>query len=189
MSDAGELRALLERIGNLLRQELRRSGAGYGLQPVQIEALHYLSLCNRFSDTPQGVAEYLGLTKGTVSQTLKLLVARGLIRKSPDAEDRRVVHLALTDSGSRALAASVPPALLEAAVGRMPPGQRQSVATVLRRLLAGLQQANEGRSFGVCRSCRYHRIVDARKSRCELIGADLSLEDGGRICREHRAAA
>ncbi len=62
------------------------------LQPVQLSALHYLARCNRYSDTPLGVTEYLGLTKGTVSQSLKVLEGRGLISKLPDARDRRSVH-------------------------------------------------------------------------------------------------
>jgi len=189
VNEPTELHALLERIGNLLRQEVRRSGAAHGLQPVQLEALHYLSICNRFSDTPQGVAEYLGLTKGTVSQTLKVLEARGLVLKSPDPDDRRVVHLALTGSGNRALEASIPPALLDAALARLPPGRRRPLVTSLRELLAELQQANDGRPFGVCRGCRYHQVVSDTLSRCTLIGADLSGEDAGRICREHQAAA
>jgi MarR family transcriptional regulator, organic hydroperoxide resistance regulator len=189
MNDPGEVHALLERIGNLLRQEMRRSGADRGLQPVQLEALNYLAICNRFSNTPQGVAEYLGLTKGTVSQTLKVLEARGLIRKSPDPDDRRVVHLALTGAGARALAESIPPSLLATALAPLAPKQADAIAAALRNLLGELQRANDGRTFGVCRSCRYHAVVSATVSRCQLLGADLSSADAGRICREHLAAA
>ena len=64
---------LLERLAGLLRSESRKLLSEYGLQPVQFEALHYLSNCNRYSDTPMAVTEYLGQTKGSVSQTLKVL--------------------------------------------------------------------------------------------------------------------
>ena len=40
----------LERLSNLLRTEARRSGTAYGLQPVQLQALHYLAICNRYSE-------------------------------------------------------------------------------------------------------------------------------------------
>jgi MarR family transcriptional regulator, organic hydroperoxide resistance regulator len=183
-----ELHALLERIGNLLRQELRRGGGPLGLQPVQIEALHYVSLCNRYSDTPQGVADYLGLTKGTVSQTLKVLESRGLLRKTIDPEDRRVVHLSLTEAGRRVLEQSVPPALFADALGAMPAAQVHATLAALRGLLGTLQHANERRVFGVCRSCRFHTPLSATRSRCELIGTELSTEDAERICREHEAA-
>src|ERR1700674_5335522 len=69
---------LVERLGNLMRTELRKSGGDEALQPVHLQALIYLSKANRYSNTPQALAEYLGLTKGTVSQTLLLLDPRGL---------------------------------------------------------------------------------------------------------------
>ena len=84
---------LIERIGNLLRTELRKSGHDLGLQPVHLEALHFLSICNRYSDTPMAVTDYLGATKGTVSQTLKVLETKGYLTKVVDVKDRRVQHL------------------------------------------------------------------------------------------------
>ncbi|MCP4325394.1 MAG: MarR family transcriptional regulator, partial [Alteromonadales bacterium] len=62
-----ELFNIIERLANLLRQEIRLAGKELGLQPVQQEALYYLSICNKYSDTTLAVTEYLGLTKGTVS--------------------------------------------------------------------------------------------------------------------------
>ena len=38
--------------------------------------LFYLNQANRFSNTPQALTEYLGLTKGTVSQTVLVLESR-----------------------------------------------------------------------------------------------------------------
>nr|MBA3613554.1 MarR family transcriptional regulator [Nitrospirales bacterium] len=69
---AQEANDVLERLTNLQRMEARAFGLRYGLQPVQMEALTYLTQCNRYSNTPQAVAEYLGLTKGTVSQSLQV---------------------------------------------------------------------------------------------------------------------
>lgn len=89
----------LERLTSLMRVWSREQPLVAELQPVQLSALHYLARCNRYSDTPLGVTEYLGLTKGTVSQSLKVLEGRGLISKLPDARDRRSVHLRLTDAG------------------------------------------------------------------------------------------
>ena len=63
----------VERLSELLKVDSRQAGVEQGLQPVQVEVLHYLSICNKYSDTPMAVTEYLGLTKGTVSQTLKVL--------------------------------------------------------------------------------------------------------------------
>src|SRR3954466_15267052 len=92
---------LVERLGNLMRTELRKAGADETLQPVHVQALVYLSRANRYSNTPQALAEYLGLTKGPVSQTLLLLDRRGLIERFEDDVDRRVVRLRLSSPGEQ----------------------------------------------------------------------------------------
>ncbi|REJ80290.1 MAG: MarR family transcriptional regulator [Acidobacteria bacterium] len=177
----------LERLCSLLRADVRQRGLAHGLQPVQVEALCYLASCNRYSDTPQAVTEYLGSTKGTVSQTLKVLEREGLVLKSPDREDRRVVRLRLTARG-RALAGelSTPPLFVQAL------GDSQVDAELLdgelRALLVAAQRATGNRSFGVCHSCRFFRREGKRIFRCGLTEEPLSVADSERICREHDAA-
>lgn len=56
---------------------LARNGEVSGdLNPAQWEALRFVSRANRFSRTPAALAEYLGSTRGTVSQTLIALEKR-----------------------------------------------------------------------------------------------------------------
>ena len=85
------LHEYIERISRLLQSEARNSGSDFNLQPIQLNALHFLRRANRYSNTPQGVTEYFGLTKGTVSQTLIALEKKGLISKNPDKKIGRVV--------------------------------------------------------------------------------------------------
>jgi DNA-binding MarR family transcriptional regulator len=175
----------LERISNLLRTDTRRAGVGLGLQPVQIEALNYLSHCNRYSNSPVAVADFLGLTKGTVSQTLTVLEMAGLIEKRPDAKDRRVVHLELTDPGRKALAKCIPPQSLVTALATLNLQEQEELALSLSGILRAMQRANGLRSFGVCGTCRHHRRRDDDSRHCALTGEDLRAEDVGKICREH----
>jgi DNA-binding MarR family transcriptional regulator len=175
----------LERIANLLRTDTRRSIVEKGLQPVQLEALHYLSHCNRYSNTPAGVADFLGLTKGTVSQTLGVLENVGMIEKLPDYKDRRVVHLRLTTRGAKLIAETIPPRTLRTALELMPETGQESILEALNTLLKAMQGANELRTFGVCLTCRHHRIEADGQHRCALTGEFLSNEDSEKICREH----
>src|SRR5688572_13397288 len=92
---------LVERLGNLIRAEMRRMGSEHSLQVVHLQALVYLHRANRYSNTPQALAEFLQLTKGTVSQSLLLLDRRGLIERYEDEVDRRVVRLRLSPSGEQ----------------------------------------------------------------------------------------
>jgi DNA-binding MarR family transcriptional regulator len=183
--NAEEIYEYLERIANLLRTDVRRTGLGSGLQPVQLEALHYLSRCNRYSNTPVTVAEFLGLTKGTVSQTLGVLEANHLIEKQPDAKDRRVVHLVLTDLGEQVVAESIPPQVLRSAIGGLPEEEGEKVAEILDHILRRLQQANGLKTFGACKNCRHHLLQEDGSRRCGLTTEALSDADAEKICREH----
>jgi len=178
----------LERLGGLLRALVRDAAARHGLQPVHVEILHYLMRCNRYSDTPGALVRYLGSTKGTVSQSLILLERKGLVRRLPDASDRRRVRLRLTARGRRLLAQLWPPRAWVEAAGTLPGQRRRVLAEEVRGLLRALQRASGGRSFGVCRTCRHHERT-AEGARCALTGERLSAADAGRICADHEAAA
>src|SRR3546814_12965729 len=73
-------------------------GHSAGLKPVQWQALRYLAIANRFSRTPGALAAWLGQTKGTVSQTVGALERKGLVERTGDPDDRRLVRLSLTEA-------------------------------------------------------------------------------------------
>lgn len=183
-----DVQRLLERVGGLLRSEMRQSLAPYGLQQVHFDALHYLSRCNRFSDTPMAVTEYLGQTKGTVSQTLKVLVRKGLIRKTPDRNDGRVMRLAITSAGRKLLQKLIPGDLLKDSERLLEKGEFDAISHSLRQLLTAMQHANQHRSFAQCDSCMYNQKLSPSRYFCKLTEESLSKTETQLICREHAFA-
>ena len=174
---------LVERLGNLLRSELRKAGSDESLQPVHLQALLYLSKANRYSNTPQALAEYLGLTKGTVSQTLLLLDRRGLIERFEDEIDRRVVRLRLSSAGEELLAESQPTLAWQNATRNISPNRIRNATSALREALSTLQEDNEGRLFGECGTCAWCQKLSQRIYRCGRMGDRLSGPETRRICR------
>lgn len=184
-----ELYHLLERIGTMLRAEARSGESEAGLQSVHLQILAYLDVCNRYSDTPSAVTEYLGVTKGTASQSIARLEEKGLIRKRPDPDDGRMVRLALTKRGSALLDRTVPGRTFAGAARRMPAVDRMRLTSLLRDFLRGLQKAHGSRSFGVCRTCRFHVREGRGRYRCGLTDEPLSSEEIELLCREHEPLA
>jgi MarR family transcriptional repressor of emrRAB len=178
---------LVERLGNLMRTELRKSGADETLQPVHLQALIYLSKANRYSNTPQALADYLGLTKGTVSQTLLLLDRRGLIERFEDDIDRRVVRLRLSAAGDRLLYEAQPALPWQNATRNISPNRIRNAVSALREALMTLQEDNEGSTFGVCQSCTWCQKLSQRIYRCGRMGDRLSGPETRRICRIYEA--
>ncbi len=178
---------LVERLGNLMRAELRKAGADESLQPVHLQALVYLSKANRYSNTPQALADYLGLTKGTVSQTLLLLDRRGLIERYQDDVDRRVVRLRLSPAGEQLLYESQPALPWQNATRNISPNRIRNAVSALREALMTLQEDNDGSTFGICHNCAWCQKLSQRIYRCGQMGDRLSGPETRKICRIYRA--
>ncbi|MGR9098942.1 MAG: MarR family winged helix-turn-helix transcriptional regulator [Gammaproteobacteria bacterium] len=175
---------LVERIAALIRSEERKKCAEYGLQTVHLQALDYISRCNRFSDTPAALTRYLGLTKGTVSQTLQILEKKGYIEKRPDGVDKRMVHLKLLPSGDDILTKARPHELFDHASEILKEHDFQSYEDVFSQTLTALQKANKSQAFGLCKTCR-HFTHSPEGFVCGLTKESLSRVDSEKICQEH----
>ncbi len=180
-NDGRRIAALLERLARLAAND---SWEG-GLNPTQVAILSYLHRANRFSRAPSHVADYLGATRGTVSQSLKSLRDKGLVRESRSASDRRSISFDLTEAGE-AIAAER--SRLDRALERMPDAERAALSAGLADLLRAMLAAGGGRPFGICRDCRHHRHgADGRY--CALLEVPLAEEEAGLICHEQAPAA
>jgi DNA-binding MarR family transcriptional regulator len=185
MNDEEKTLELVERLARLVTNE----GHALGLKPAQWEALRYLARANRFSRTPGGLTAYLGLTKGTVSQTLMALERGGLIEKTAHPGDGRSVRLDLSPAG-RALLERDGIAIVGQALAELPPGRRAALREALAILVGAVLSARDGLAFGMCRECRHF----GRNARgpglhlCRLLQQPLEDCEGDQICQEQEAA-
>ena len=117
---------------------------GGSLTPKQARTLEQLD-----TDDPVMVtelAEYLGVTASTMSLNLKRLETAGLVRRSRDPDDARVMNVVLTPAGaaerqqSRAIDAQRVAALLD----RLRPEERRGAAETLARLADAARAAGLG---------------------------------------------
>ena len=183
---AEHIAALIERIGRLLSTDAHAAG----LRPVQWEVLRYLHRANRFSRTPAALTAYLGLTKGTVSQSLRALEGKGLVRKRVDPVDRRSKRLSLSQ-GARRLLREDPLAETAAATGHLSGPQREALARALEAILSARLEARNRQPFGQCRDCRYFARQHAGGAPhfCLLLQEPLAEEESSAICHEQRPVA
>lgn len=180
---------LAERLGNLVRASLRAAGTAQGLQPVHLQALIYLEQANRYSNTPQALGEYLGLTKGTVSQSILVLARKKLVTRQADERDGRVVRLMLTERGQALLKEFNLAGAWREALQPASPARINSAAVVLKQVLSGLQKLSGKRSFGVCAACQHNQRLGPRTYLCGLTLEKLSSPEVRKICREHTPPA
>lgn len=173
----------LERLARLLRQ----AGHSKGLNPVQWEALRYLQRCNALSHSPGAMARYLGSTKGTVSQTVKALAAKGLVLKQTGAQDHRNVALFLTDAG-KALLAEDDLLVMQADIAELSDKTRKRFDRALYTLLEQQRLRQGEPSFGTCDDCKFYREASSGlTAHCMKVNATVSPEETALICIEHVA--
>lgn len=178
---------LVSRLGELCRADQRTRAAEFQLQPIHVQAMQYVSRANRYSNTPRGVAEYLGLTKGTVSQTLIFLQRRGYLQRFVDADDHRVVRLALTDAGVLVLRETAQPQGWPHALRGISPARKRTALRVLSEIEVWIQ-SRHGIAFGTCPSCLHSTQEGPRRFRCGVTGDLLNVAETRRLCRLHESA-
>lgn len=158
-----------------------------GLNPAQWAVLRYLDRANRYSRTPTAISEYLGTTRGTVSQTIKALEAKGMIRRAASGRDRRAVLLELTGEGRVALEDD--PLHCVASVAGMLGDELDEASRFLDRVVDCLQAGNGSLGFGMCADCTHfcRNGFGGESHRCGLTGDPLSAVDSTKICVNYSA--
>ncbi len=171
-----DLRALFDRVTRLSAADVWNAQ----LNPAQMATLEYLARANRFSRAPSHVADYLGATRGTVSQTLKALERKGHVTETRSSTDKRRTTYSLTQSGADAVAGDQD---IQQILAALPAATRDGLESGLRDVLSALLARRDSRSFGLCRSCKHH----ATGPYCQLLDAALTAEEPNQICHEHAA--
>ena len=140
---------LLVRFSFAQRASLPALAAELELSPAQC---HLLNLLEPDGPMPMGqLAGALACDASNVTGLVDRLESRGLIRRSPSAEDRRVKVLSLTPLGARLRVAmlarmTAPPATLE----KLSAEEQRALVKLLRRLIeeltpcSSIQTGNSG---------------------------------------------
>lgn len=181
MKEEDKIRALINRLARIDASSIWTGD----INPSQRAALEYLAQANRFSRAPSHVADYLGTTRGTMSQTLKALLQKGYVEEERLAGDRRSISYFLTKKGQEAVSDSM---MISAVLGSLDPGERNMLRNGLESLLRGTLAANGSRFFGLCKTCRYHQ-VKGKGGYCTLLSEPLKPREGDLICHEHKEPA
>lgn len=177
-----ELR-IRELINRLARLDAAQAWSG-DLNPTQSAVLDFLGRANRFSRSPSHVADYLGTTRGTVSQSLKSLTQKGYVIELRSKTDKRAISFDLTAKGQATI---LTPNITADAVATMDRKSSLMMITGLEALLMQLLARNGGRSFGVCNECT-HFVPKSNGGHCSLLSQDLAHTETSQICHEQQTA-
>ena len=177
MTDTDLVRQLILRLARLDAD----AGRSEGLNPAQSMALKYLARANRFSRQPSHVAEFMGSTRGTISQTLKALREKGLISELRSETDRRSLSYDLTSKGRSVLAQSKS---LSSAFKGLSVQELVQLERSLQTALNTSLRISGLKPFGVCKSCK-HFAPRADGGFCDLLRLPIEPSETEKICVEN----
>lgn len=136
---------VFSRIGRLARQldlARREAFAEHDIETWEFDVLTALRRAGEpYRLTPGRLVKETLVTSGTMTNRVDRLVHRGLVRRSPDPDDRRGVLVGLTPAGKRVVDAAFA-ALLERERGllaELPVADQHRLAGLLKTLMAPLR--------------------------------------------------
>ena len=87
-----------QHFGKFYAQQFAPLSESSGLSSRELQVLLFLAN-NPGYDTARDITVLRGISKSQVSQAVDLLCAEGLLERTPDTADRRIVHLSITEEG------------------------------------------------------------------------------------------
>ncbi|GAA5135890.1 MarR family winged helix-turn-helix transcriptional regulator [Thalassotalea piscium] len=177
---------LIDRLSNTLVNEKRKALAEFGLQPVQLDALRYLSMANKHSDNAISVSEYLGHTKGTISQSIKVLERKALVHKTICPEDKRVLHIKVTTIGKHILSQLTEQSQLHMAITNLSNTNENALIRSLNAIQHQINSKDVPQSFGQCFTCIHYK--PGIPAKCTHFEEVITEEASLQICRAHQEA-
>ena len=172
---------LAEQIVHLAR--LAHGGGDTGLTPAQWTALRYFSRANRFSRTPSAFSEFHATTRGTASQTVKSLIALGLLERRANEADGRSALIEVTAEGHARLARD-PLADLSACIAALPGPMRSTLTQSLGALTTAMARTRSAPVFGPCDGCNHCDTTRPGPAYCRCTQSLLDGSEMNALCAD-----
>lgn len=174
----------LERLSQVFRTLLWEQAKNHSLSPIQIQLLIFIHYHSPDKTTVSYLAQEFQLTKPTISDAVKSLEQKSLIRKVKDDADTRSYTIQLTPEGRQAVAdTEVFADPLAAVISGGKEADKKSLWGSISLLIRQLQQAGIISIQRSCTHCRYYSSRD-NKPFCALVEQRLLPEDFRIDCPE-----
>lgn len=183
----------LSKVGLALREQAWKDTAPRGLNPTQAQVLMILAPPGASGLRLSEVANQLGVSAPTASDSVSALEGKGLVAKGPDPDDRRALSVTLTDEG-RGVARELAewPDLLLEAVAVLDPAEESVLLRALLKVIRGLQERGRIAPTRMCVTCRYFRphVHDdpLTPHHCAFVDAAFGDRNLRVDCVDHEAA-
>lgn len=179
--------AALERISQAFRVLLWNESKELGLTPIQIQTLIFLQHHSAEKRKISYLATELGVTKATISETVKTLLDKALIEKEYNLEDSRSFMIRLTAAGKKiAKQTGLFASHIEDPISRLEDADKETLFKSLTGVVHHLNRAGVIGIQRMCFTCTYYaQDRDGAAHFCKLMNIPLKAQDLRIDCPEH----
>lgn len=180
----------LHKIGLAMKQQAWQQANEEGLSATQGQIL--AALVAHGPLTASELSARLGVTLPTISDSVRVLVEKGLVTRAPDPRHPRAVLLSPSRKG-KGLGARARswPEFMAAAVDTLSPGEQQAFYGGVVKMIRSLQESGLVPLGGMCVTCthfRPHVRSGPAPHHCALVDAPLHAEALRLDCPDHALA-
>lgn len=180
----------LHKIGLAMKHHAWVKANEDGLSPTQGQILAMLA---EGATTASVLSQRLGVSLPTISDSVRSLVDKSLVKKSPDERHPRASVLSLTARGEEhAKRARSWPELLASAVGALSEAEKETFLRGLVKMIHSLQESGRIPTNRMCVTCTYFRpnVHDGpARHHCALVDAPLADRSLRIECADHEEAS
>ncbi len=177
--------ASLERISEAFRVLLWNESKENALSPIQIQILIFLLFHSEEQSKVSYLAREFNMTKATISDSVKLLLQKGLIQKIDDRTDTRSYVIGLTPEGRNIATKSAGFAFsIEKPLHSLSDQQKETILVGLLKLIQELHRAGIITMQRMCFTCSHYRAHEGTHF-CTLLQSSLATHELRVDCPEH----
>lgn len=177
----------LERISQAFKVLLWDKAKEYGLSPIQIQILVFISYHKDDLNNVSLLAKEFNVTKPTISDAVKVLDKKGLVVKEYSATDSRSFHIFPSEKGKQIVAATesfAEPITEQFEI--LGEGEKVQFFNTLSKLIFRLNKRGILTVQRTCTSCRFYQKTDALHY-CALLQTSLADAEIRLDCPEFEA--
>jgi len=175
----------LERLSGAFRALLWNESKQNALSPIQIQILIFLLFHPGEKCKVSYLAQEFNMTRPTISDSIRSLLEKDLIKKYEAPLDIRSYTIGLTGAGKRAATKSAGFALaVEEPLSFIPGEQKEAMLTGLLKIIYELNRAGIITIQRMCFTCSNYSVVNDYHY-CKLLQARLANNELRVDCKEH----
>ena len=177
----------LDKISEYFKNSLREKGKEHKLSPIQIQILLFIDNHLEKYMTVNYISDEFNVTKATISDSIKALEKKSLVKKVKNKKDSRSFTLKLDTEGKNIISSinSFPKELTKM-VSPLPIQSQQILWKELYNIINSLQIIGEINVQRMCNNCAYFTFKDGQ-SYCNFLDKKLETNNLRLDCSEHKA--